>query len=218
MARRSRLVAGIGGAATAVGLLAVQFTGGWEGLRLAAYQDVIGVWTACYGETKGIRPGMKFTQDKCDSMFIASLTEHEAGMRACLKAPDTIPDRTYVALVSFTYNVGTGAFCRSTLRRLADAGNLKAACEQLQRWNRAGGKVVRGLINRRAAELDLCLSGLSGGTVTDAPRPHQKPADPAIKTPRFPGAGEVPIGLLVAAGIGLAGVVAFLVLRRRRKG
>ena len=218
MARRSRLVAGIGGAATAMGLLAVQFTGGWEGLRLAAYQDVIGVWTACYGETKGIRPGMKFTRDKCDSIFIASLTEHEAGMRACLKAPDTIPDRTYVALVSFTYNVGTGAFCHSTLRRLVDAGNLKAACEQLPRWNRAGGKVVRGLVNRRAAELDLCLSGLSGGTVTDAPRPHQKPADPAIKTPGSPGTANLPIGLLVAAGIGLAGFVAFLVLRRWRKG
>lgn len=212
MARRSRLVAGIGGAATAVGLLAVQFTGGWEGLRLAAYQDVVGVWTACYGETKGIRPGMKFTRDKCDSMFIGSLTEHEAGMRACLKAPDTIPDRTYVALVSFTYNVGTTAFCGSTLRRLADAGNLKAACEQLPRWNRAGGKVVRGLVNRRAAELELCLSGLSSGAVTDAPRPADKPVEPVTEAP------AMPVGVIVALGLGLAAVIAFLVFRRRRKG
>lgn len=148
---------------TTAGALAIAVVGQWEGLRLYAYKDVIGVWTACYGETKGIKPGMRFTQEQCDVMFLGSLTEHEAGMRQCLTNPDAIPEPTYVALVSFTYNVGVGAFCSSTLRRLANAGDLRGACEQLSRWTRAGGKVVRGLVNRRQAERELCLSGLLPG-------------------------------------------------------
>jgi lysozyme len=151
---------GAAAALTGAGMAAVALVGQWEGLRLYAYQDVIGVWTACYGETKGIKPGMKFTQAECDVMFIDSLTKHEAGMRACLKSPDTIPDPVYVSFLSLAYNVGTGAFCRSTLARKANAGDLAGACRELPKWNRAGGKVVKGLTNRRQAELKLCLSGL----------------------------------------------------------
>ena len=160
--KRSRLVTGITGAITGAGLLAIQFTGGWEGFRLIAYQDVVGVWTACYGETAGIKPGMKFTEDQCDVMLIGSLAEHESGMRACLKAPDTLPEKTYVAFVSATYNIGTGAFCGSSMARHANAGRLAAACDALLLWNRAGGRVVQGLVNRRTAERKLCLEGLAG--------------------------------------------------------
>lgn len=160
MARKSRL-AGIVGAITGAGALAVAFVGNWEGLRLHAYQDVVGVWTACYGETAGIRPGMRFTQDQCNVMFIGSLTDHEAGMRRCLKAPDAVPEKTYVALVSATYNIGVGAFCGSSMARRANAGDLRGACDALLMWNKAGGKVVRGLVNRRQAERKLCLEGLS---------------------------------------------------------
>ena len=160
MARRSRL-AGIAGAITGAGALAIAFVGNWEGLRLHAYQDVIGVWTACYGETVDIQPGMRFTRDECDVMFISSLTEHEAGMRRCLRAPDTIPEKSYVAFVSVTYNIGVGAFCRSSMARRANDGNLRGACDALLMWTKAGGKVVRGLVNRRQAEHRLCLKGLS---------------------------------------------------------
>jgi lysozyme len=147
-------------ALTGAGMATIALVGNWEGLRLYAYQDVVSVWTACYGETKGIRPGMKFTQAECDVMFIDSLTKHEAGMRSCLKSPDTIPEAPYVAFLSLAYNIGTGAFCRSTLVRKANAGDLRGACMELPKWNRAGGQVVRGLTNRRAAELKLCLGGL----------------------------------------------------------
>lgn len=157
---RKTTVAGSAAALTLAGSLAVAHVGVWEGLRLKAYQDVIGVWTACYGETKGIRPGMKFTAEQCEVMFIGSLTEHEQRMRACLKSPDTIPDETYVAFLSLAYNVGTGAFCGSTLARKANAGDLRGACMELPKWVRAGGRVIKGLVNRRAADLTLCLSGL----------------------------------------------------------
>lgn len=161
MKRRTRLL-GLSGAVSGLGMLAIGFVGNWEGLRLYAYQDVVGVWTACYGETAGIRPGMKFTQDQCDIMLIGSLAEHEAGMRACLTAPDALPEKTYVAFVSATYNIGVAAFCGSSMKRLANAGNLPAACDALLLWVKAGGKVVQGLVNRRKAERALCLDGVAG--------------------------------------------------------
>lgn len=145
----------VGGVAVA----AVALIGGWEGLKLTSYQDVIGVWTACYGETKGIGPGMKFTKGQCDAIFIESIRDHEAGMRGCLENPDAIPEESYVAFTSFTYNVGVGNFCKSTMRRKINAGDVRGACHELRRWNRAGGRVIRGLTNRRADELRLCLKG-----------------------------------------------------------
>ncbi len=157
-AKRSRLVGA--GAITGAGMLAISVVGNWEGLRLYAYRDVIGVWTACYGETAGIRPGMKFTQEQCDVMFIGSLAEHEAGMRACLKAPDALPEKSYVAFVSATYNIGVGAFCGSSMARKVNVGDVRGACEALMLWVKAGGKVVQGLVNRRSAERKLCLEGL----------------------------------------------------------
>lgn len=158
--KRSRLVGAGTGAITGAGLLAIAVVGNWEGLRLYAYQDVVGVWTACYGETAGIKPGMKFTQEQCDVMFIGSLAEHEAGMRGCLAAPDTLPEKSYVSMVSVTYNIGVGAFCGSSMARKINAGDVRGACDALMLWVKAGGKVVQGLVNRRTAERKLCLEGL----------------------------------------------------------
>lgn len=158
---KTRLRGGALGAATALGLLVIGITGQWEGLRLVAYQDVVGVWTACHGETKGIRRGMKFTREQCDVMFLDRLTEHEQGMRACLKAPDAIPEKSYVAFVSVTYNIGVSGWCKSSMARLVNSGNLRGACDALLNWNKAGGRVIKGLTNRRVAERKLCLEGLS---------------------------------------------------------
>lgn len=158
MASRLKTAAG---AITAIGVLAGAFVTNWEGIKLYAYKDVIGVWTACQGLTKGIKPGMKFTREQCDVLFIEALTEHEAGMRKCLKAPDALPVKTYVAFVSITYNIGVGGFCRSSMARKANAGDLVGACNALTLYNKAGGQVIRGLVNRRAAEKKLCLEGVA---------------------------------------------------------
>ena len=93
-------------------------------------------------------------------MLGAGLKDFEKGMRRCLKSPDKIPDKTYVAFLSFSYNVGIGAFCRSTLVRKANSGDLRGACKELLKWVNAGGKRIRGLVNRRKDELRICLSGL----------------------------------------------------------
>lgn len=136
---------------------AIALIGAWEGLRLYAYRDAIGVPTACYGETHGIRMGMKFTKEQCDEMFLPSIQKHEAGMRKCLKEPDAIPGSVYVSMVSLTYNVGPGGFCRSTLRIMLDQKRWRDACNTAVVFNRAGGRVLQGLVNRREDERRRCL-------------------------------------------------------------
>ncbi|WP_422377434.1 lysozyme [Roseibium sp.] len=153
MKRRTRLAGG-------VAVLAVAFVGMWEGLRLTAYRDVVGVPTICYGETHGVQMGDKYGRADCDAILLTSLMKHEAGMRRCLRDPDSIPEKSYVAFVSLTYNIGVNAFCRSTARKRLDAGDLRGACDAATWFRKAGGRTIRGLINRRMAEHDLCLEGV----------------------------------------------------------
>lgn len=148
------------GAVTAAGALAIGLVGGFEGLRLRSYPDVVHVWTVCYGETRGVKPGMTFTKPECDAKLAAALVDFETGMRRCLKQPDAIPDKPYVAFLSLSYNIGTHAFCGSTVARRANVGDLRGACNAISAWNKAGGHVVRGLVKRRAAERKLCLEGV----------------------------------------------------------
>lgn len=139
---------------------AVSLIGGYEGLRLYSYQDVIGVWTACYGETKGIRSGMKFTKAECDEMFAKRLVEFETGMRACLKQPDAVPIKPYIAFLSLTYNIGVGGFCKSSVAAYANVGDYRKACNRIPAFNKAGGRVIRGLVVRRTDEQKYCLEGV----------------------------------------------------------
>jgi len=154
MGRKTRLAGGIGAAAIAL-------VGAWEGLRLTAYKDVVGVPTVCYGETLGVKMGDRHTKAECDAMLLAGLKRHEAGMRKCLKDPDAIPAKSYVTFVSLTYNIGVGAFCRSTAKRRLDAGDVRGACDAATWFKKAGGRTIPGLVNRRTAEHRLCLEGLT---------------------------------------------------------
>lgn len=155
--------------------LAVAFIGDWEGLRLNSYRDIVGVWTICYGTTKDVGPGQKATKPECDALLARDIASHEIGMRRCLKNPGpmlkdrlakdegerpAIPSGSYVAFVSLTFNIGVGGFCQSSLPRLINAGDVRAACNALPAFNRAGGRVVQGLVNRRAAERKVCLEAL----------------------------------------------------------
>ena len=69
-----------------------------------------------------------------------------------------MPMRRQVAMVSFAYNVGVGAYCGSSVARLLNAGQTRAACDALLKWNKAGGVVFPGLTRRRQAERELCLA------------------------------------------------------------
>lgn len=139
---------------------AVALVGTWEGLRTVAYRDVVGIPTVCFGETRGVKMGDRYSVDECKVMLGDALVEFETGMRRCLKAPDTIPAQSYVAFLSLSYNIGTTAFCGSTVARRANAGDIRGACEAIPVWNWAGGRVVQGLVNRRAEERTICLKGV----------------------------------------------------------
>ncbi|SDR00144.1 lysozyme [Pseudovibrio sp. Tun.PSC04-5.I4] len=141
-------------------VLIVAFVGTWEGLRTTAYSDIVGVATICYGETAGVKLGDTATKAECNTTLMKSLKKHEAGMRRCLKRPDAIPIKSYVSFVSLTYNIGTGAFCRSTAAKRLNRGDLAGACGAATWYNKAGGKTVKGLNNRRSAEYKLCMEGV----------------------------------------------------------
>lgn len=133
---------------------------GFEGVRYVAYRDPIGIPTICAGVTKGVRLGMKKTPAECDMLLMEELLVHEAGMLRCMPNADSYPEGAYTAFLDLTYNIGTGALCKSTLARKANAGDLTGACNELTKWDKANGRRLPGLTRRRKTERDLCLKDI----------------------------------------------------------
>jgi lysozyme len=161
---KAALAAGMG----VVALATTYLIQPWEGRELKAYKDIVGVWTICDGETLGVKPGMTATNADCDAMT-AKRVENDfyKPLTKCIKGYTALPVSLQASFLSSAYNVGVGAICRSTAARRAEAGNHKGACEAITRFNRARGKVIRGLKLRREygdanrmGELELCLEGL----------------------------------------------------------
>jgi lysozyme len=140
--------------AGAAGIL-VTFVPQFEGMILRGYKDPIGIVTACAGHTKTAVFGRAYTLEECNTLLDQDLASHAAGTMKCITVPTSVGERA--AYVSFAYNVGTGAFCKSTLVRKLNAGDRVGACNELLRWTKAGGKELKGLVRRRQAELELCL-------------------------------------------------------------
>lgn len=142
--------------------IAVPVTAQFEGLWLTAKVDTIGTGrpvTWCYGETEGpVKVGQRFTKKQCDDMLAAKLPRYANEIAKCIKVD--ISDKTRAAFISFAYNVGSAGFCRSTAARKLNAGDTRGACDALMAWNRAQGRVVRGLTNRRTTERKMCLEGI----------------------------------------------------------
>lgn len=131
----------------------------FEGLRLTAYRDAVGVWTIGYGTTAaagvGIVPrsGLTITESQADEYLRIALDKFAAQIAPHIKVPVT--DNQFGAMVSLAYNIGPSAFIASTLLRKLNAGDYIGASAQFARWNKAGGKVLAGLTRRRAAERKL---------------------------------------------------------------
>lgn len=158
---RNSVLAAVGGGAIAIAsALITGPTGndGLEGVRYQPYQDVVGVWTVCYGHTgKDIMLGKTYTKSECDALLDKDLNAVARQINPYIKKP--IPETMRGALYSFAYNVGAGNFQTSTLLRKINQGDSKGACEQLQRWTYAGGKQWKGLVTRREIEHEVCLWG-----------------------------------------------------------
>ncbi|WP_208432930.1 lysozyme [Bartonella taylorii] len=134
----------------------------WEGLRLNAYQDIAHVWTIGYGHTSRagkpiVKKGMCITQQQAEEILCEDLKQFENAVENAVTV--SLTDCQFAALVSFCYNVGTAAFCKSTLLKKLNQGDYEAVPVELQKWNKVGGRPLRGLANRRAAEAGLWAKG-----------------------------------------------------------
>ncbi|ECI9840177.1 lysozyme [Salmonella enterica] len=150
----------ITGGAGAVAIAAAMLGGhdGLEGRRYIPYRDVAGVLTVCDGHTgKDIIPGKRYTDAECDALLDKDLKRVKAQVDPLIKV--SIPESERAAFYSFAYNVGTGAFTRSTLLKKLNAGDHAGACNELKRWTYAGGRQWKGLMTRREIEREVCLWG-----------------------------------------------------------
>lgn len=151
---RKRLAAIVGTGAVA-GLIAV--VAQWEGKETDPYRDLVGVWTVCYGETRVEM--RRYSDAECEDMLADGLADFAGPVLA--RNPELKGhDPQLIAAVSLSYNIGIGAYRKSTVARKFSAGDWRGACDAFLRWNKAGGRPVPGLTRRRQAERQICLRGL----------------------------------------------------------
>ena len=129
-----------------------------EGLRLEAYPDP-GTggepWTIGYGSTGNVQPGDVIDQQEAERLLRDDVTSAEQCVERHVDV--ALEQYEFDALVSFVFNVGCGNFSASTMLKLINAGNKRAAAAQFGRWNKAAGKTMAGLVRRRQAEKELFL-------------------------------------------------------------
>jgi lysozyme len=132
---------------------------GYEGVRLTAYADSIGVATIGVGHTLGVKLGDTITQDQADEFLRADLEDAEYAVNKYVTV--ALTQGQVDSLTSFVFNLGAGAFKGSTLLADLNAGKYDDAADQLLRWNRAGGQVLAGLTKRRISERCMFLTGVA---------------------------------------------------------
>lgn len=163
-AANPRALIGAAGAIAAASSLAIgALIAPWEGKRNAPYRDVAGIPTVCFGETQA--PMRRYSDAECLAMLERRVGRDFAPRVASCSPRIVGRPRVFAAAISLSYNIGVDGYCRSTSARLFAAGDLPGGCRAMAAWNRARVKgrlvVVPGLVNRRAAEVQLCLSGAS---------------------------------------------------------
>lgn len=144
----------VGGLIGGVLIAAAALIKPWEGYEAKPYRDIVGVLTVCYGSTTNIQQ-RSYSEAECSARLNTELGSYYAGISQCIRQP--LREREWAAVLSWTYNVGVAAACRSTLVRRINAGEQGPSwCAELDKWVYAGGKRVQGLANRRAAERAIC--------------------------------------------------------------
>lgn len=155
MANKTRIGITVVAAALAA---AVPFIIDREGESLDSYQDIVGVWTICHGETFGVSAGDKLTKEQCDLLSQSRVGQFMLQIVPEIRYPISAP--TLAAHTSFAYNIGLEGYKRSSTLRLTNQGDTAGGCRAMALWNKANGVVSKGLINRRNEEIKLCLSGV----------------------------------------------------------
>lgn len=142
--------------ASGVMVLALPFVAGEEGLRTKAYLDQGGIPTICYGETDGVNLGDVKSKHECDALFYMRLGYF--AYRVDMMVEPEMTDGQHAAYTSLAYNIGLGAFKKSSALKKANNYDMQGSCESILAWNKVGKNVNKGLTNRRKRERDLCLS------------------------------------------------------------
>lgn len=152
MTGKGKLITVVGLPAAAI-LIAIvpQF----EGMILRGYLDPIGIATKCAGDTTDVVVGQAYTREECQESLERQLVAHAEPVLRCTPG---LEGRTYAlaAAVSLAYNIGGPAYCKSTVARRLNEGDLAGACAAFSMWTRAGGRELPGLVKRRAVERALC--------------------------------------------------------------
>lgn len=156
---KKKTLAGVVGVAAAAILMTT--VPAHEGEVLTTYIDPVGVATVCYGDTDPAMavPGATYSRADCLKSLEKQLIAHAEPVLDCAPGVTSSPEMT-AAFVSLAYNIGTSAFCRSTVVRRYSAGDYAGACAAIDMWTKAGGRVLPGLVRRRADERALCEQGI----------------------------------------------------------
>ena len=125
----------------------------FEGRRLVAYQDSVGVWTIGYGHTKDVWEDRLIIKSTADRLLAEDLAEFEKYVDNLVEVPLT--QNQFDALVAWTFNLGPTNLSESTLLKKLNAGDYDSVPSEMKRWNKAGGEVLEGLVRRREAEAAL---------------------------------------------------------------
>ena len=136
-----------------IGQRGIEIIKHFEGCELEAYKCPAGVWTIGYGHIKGVSQGMSITQEQAEQMLLDELKEYENYINELVVVD--LSQNQFDALVSWVYNLGPANLKSSTLLKVLNSGDYAGVPEQIERWNKAGGKVLEGLIRRRLAESSL---------------------------------------------------------------
>lgn len=130
-----------------------------EGYSERAYTPVPGdVPTIGFGTTEGVKLGDKITAPQAVSRALSDVTKFEGAVKRCVTVP--LHQHEYDAYISLSYNIGSGAFCGSTLVRKLNAGDYRGACSEILKWDKFKGQPLRGLTIRREKEYKQCTQGL----------------------------------------------------------
>ncbi len=135
-----------------------RLTESFEGCKLEAYQDSVGVWTIGYGHTRGVYPGMTCTQEEADQWLLEDVQRVVDAINADITI--SIDQDEFDALVDFGFNLGIHNLESSTLWKLLNEGDFEGAAAQFPRWDRAGGREIGGLLRRRLEEQQVFKKGM----------------------------------------------------------
>ncbi|HBF30873.1 lysozyme [Rhizobium sp.] len=151
--------------------LAIKILQPWEGRSLVAYLDTLPtkpVYTICDGDTDNVRKGMVETNAGCDARLAKKMeSDYRPHLVKCMANWDRAPLSWRGSMLTLSWNIGVGGTCNSTAFKLAREGKFKESCEAATAFNKAGGRRLTGLVNRREmgdaqriGEAEVCVSGL----------------------------------------------------------